>query len=173
MIKEFEFFHGVVLSELVHESDAPVSIQCFPSPSNASYVINGTIGIYIKHSSKRMTPWRFTFAKEHQLELELMRAKCERVYLLLVCNDDGIVCLSEEDVKHILDEQHDPVEWISATRRKHEMYTVKGSDGSLDFKVGQSDFPKKVFESRTMPDMPDVQSASPGALSLNSLKSQT
>lgn len=62
----------------------------------------------------------------------------------MVCNDDGIVCLGYEELRQILNNQHHPIEWISATRHKREMYAVRGSNGELDFKVGQNDFPGKL-----------------------------
>lgn len=146
MIKEFEFFHGLVFARILHGTQRPLSIKPFPSSTNASYVINEKIGIYIKYSSKRMTPWRFTFKKEHQEEIELMKKALKEVFLILVCNDDGIVCLSYSELKQILDGQHDSIEWISATRHKREMYSVKGSDGKLGFKIGPNDFPEKLFD---------------------------
>ena len=145
MIKEFEFYHGALFSRIFHGSKSAVSVKLFESASNSSYIVNGTVGIYVKYSSKRMTPWRFTFRKEHQNEIELMKKHCERVFLLLVCYDDGVVCLSYQELKQILDNQHDPIEWISATRHKREMYAVKGSNGELDFKIGQNQFPAKLF----------------------------
>jgi hypothetical protein len=48
-------------------------------------------------------------------------------------------------LKQLLDNQHDPIEWISATRHKREMSSVNGSNGELDFKIGQSEFPNKLF----------------------------
>lgn len=146
MIKEFEFFHGVVFARILHATQRPLSLRPFNSASNASYILNNTIGIYIKYSSKRMTPWRFTFHREHQAEIDSLRGQYGYVYLLLVCNDDGVVCLSFDELKQILDNQHQPIEWISAHRRQREMYTVKGSDGELDFKIGQNAFPNKLFE---------------------------
>jgi hypothetical protein len=107
--------------------------------------VNKEIGVYIKYSTKRMTPWNFTLLKEHQDEIESMKGHLKKVFLLLVCNDDGIVCLSYSELKQILDEQHAPVEWISATRQKHKMYTVKSSNGKLGFKIGINDFPKKIL----------------------------
>lgn len=92
-----------------------------------------------------MTPWRFSFKKEHQQEIEQMKNELREVFLLLVCNDDGIVCLDYSELKQILDDQHDDIEWISATRHKREMYAVKGSDGKLGFKIGPNDFPEKLF----------------------------
>jgi hypothetical protein len=145
MIKEFEFFHGSVFARILHATQRPVSIELFKSVSNASYVINKTIGVYIKHSAKRMTPWRFTFCREHQAEIDLLKASHKDVFLLLVCNDDGVVCLSYPELKQLVDNQERPIEWISATRHKREMYAVKGSNGELDFKIGQNDFPTKLF----------------------------
>jgi hypothetical protein len=145
MIKDFEFFHGLVFARILHGTQRPLVVRPFQSVSNASYVINDTVGIYIKYSSKRMTPWRFTFKKEHQEEIDLMKSNFKNVFLVLVCNDDGVVCLSYSELKEILDNQHDPIEWISATRHKREMYSVKGSNGELDFKIGQNDFPEKIF----------------------------
>jgi hypothetical protein len=145
MIKEFEFFHGLVFAKILHAAERPVSIKTFETLSNAAYLVNGRVGIYIKYSAKRMTPWRFTFTAGHQAEIDLMKSKCVDVFLVLVCNDDGVVCLNYEELKEILDDQHDAFEWISATRHKREMYSVKGSNGELNLKVGQNDFPRKLF----------------------------
>lgn len=145
MIRDFEFYHGLVFARILHATQRPLSIRPFQSASNSSYVVNDTIGIFIKYSSKRMTPWRFTFMVEHQKEIDLLKAHYEKVFLVLVCSDDGVVCLSYAELKQIFDNQHDPIEWISATRHKREMYLVKGSNGELDFKIGQSEFPNKLF----------------------------
>lgn len=146
MIKEFEFFHGLVFARILHGTQRPLSIRSFKTDSNASYIVNDKIGLYIKYSSKRMTPWRFTFKREHQEEIELIKKDLKEVFLILVCNDDGIVCLSHSELKQILDDQIDDIEWISATRNKHEMYAVKGSNGELGFKIGPNDFPEKIFD---------------------------
>jgi hypothetical protein len=112
MTKDFEFYHGVVFARILHATKRQVSIKLFPSPSNASYIVDNSIGLYIKHSTKRLTPWHFTFKREHQAELELMKSQCNSIFLILVCHDDGIVCLDESELKQILDEQHDPIEWM-------------------------------------------------------------
>lgn len=146
MLKEFDFFHGVVFTRILHVGKMPVSIKSYPTPDNASYVINKTIGIYIKYSAKRMSPWRFSFQKEHQDEILEMKNKLGEVYTILVCNDDGIVCLNFDELKEVLDTQHDTVEWISVARGPREKYEVKGHDGKLRLKIGNSDFPEKIFQ---------------------------
>jgi hypothetical protein len=146
MIREFEFFHGPVIARIVHATQSPISIEPYPSPSNASYVLNRKVGLFIKHSARRMTPWRFSFAKVHQDEIAEMKKRLNQVFLILVCNDDGIVCLSYEELKQILDEHHEPVEWVSVSRNPREMYTVKGKNGELKFKIGANEFPEKLFK---------------------------
>jgi hypothetical protein len=146
VIREFEFYHGAVFARLLHRHPEGCPVRLFRRDSNSSYVIGDNIGLYIKYSSKRLTPWRFTFGKDHQIEIEDLRKSVPRVFVLLVCYDDGIVCLTYDELKQILDEEHAKVEWISATRHRHEMYSVKGSDGSLEFKIGNKEFPDKVFK---------------------------
>ncbi|NMH28720.1 hypothetical protein [Flavobacterium silvaticum] len=145
MIKEFEFYHGVVLSKLVHYDGNEVKIKLYPSPTNASYILNNNIGLYIKHSTKRMSPWRFTFQRDHQDEIAEMAKRQSEMFLLLVCGEDGIVVLNFQELKVILDHFHQETEWISATRTKNTEYTIKGSDGKLKYKVGKKDFPRKIF----------------------------
>jgi hypothetical protein len=152
MIKEFEFYHGAVLANLLHGSGQSITIEPFPSESNASYVVNKNIGLFIKHSAKRMSPWRFSFAKEHQDEILEMKNKLGEIFLLLVCGEDGIVPLSFGEIKKLLNETHDPVEWISVARNRNKEYTVKGSDGSLGYKISKRDFPRKLFEKRFIND---------------------
>ena len=147
MIKEYEFYHGVVFSKLIHFGENNISIKPYPSDTNASYVLNDNIGIYIKHSTKRLSPWNFSFLKKHQDEMLEMKQSLGEVFLLLVCGEDGIVTLSFDEIKRILNEVHGDVEWISASRTPNKEYTIKGSDGGLGRKVGKNDFPKKIFES--------------------------
>ena len=146
MIKEFEFFHGVIFSRILHGVKKNLSIRPYPTPDNASYVINDNIGLYVKYSTKRLTPWRFSFQKRHQDEILEMKNKFGEVFLLLVCNKDGVVVLSFDELKCILDESHENVEWVSASRRRGEKYTVCGSNGKLKFKVGIKDFPGKILK---------------------------
>lgn len=146
MIKEFEFYHGVVFTKLIHCNNKSISIKSFPTASNASYIYNEDIGIYIKHSTKRLSPWRFSLQKIHQDEILQMKNQLKEVFLILVCGDDGVVTLSYDEFKQILDDVHEVVEWISVSRNPNKEYTVKGSDGALVRKIGKSDFNKKLLK---------------------------
>lgn len=146
MIKEFEFYHGVVFSKLIHNMQNGISIKLYPSSSNASYIINESVGIYIKHSTKRMSPWRFSFQKCHQDEIfEMQKGLCQ-VFVLMICGEDGVVALSYEELKTILDDTQDETEWISASRTRNKDYEIKGSNGKLEKKIGKIDFLKKISD---------------------------
>lgn len=74
-----------------------------------------------------------------------MRQLLKDIIIVFVCNDDGVVALSYPELKQILNEEYKQAEWVSISRKKREMYLVKGSDGKLNFKIGESDFVKKIF----------------------------
>lgn len=145
MIKEFEFYHGAVLAK-VAQSNKKISISSYPTPSRCSYVINGSIGIYIKHSSNRLTPWGFSFAKSHQDEIKDMADNLDKVFVVLVCGKDGVACLSFDELKAVLDDEHSDHEWVRASRRPREKYAIKGSNGKLKFKIAHNHFPDRLFD---------------------------
>lgn len=146
MIKKFKFYHGVVLARVVHHNKGGATIRSYPTESNSSYIVDDSIGLYIKYCTNRMTPWKFSFSKAHQDEILDMQKDLSKVFVVFVCSDNGIAVLSFDELKHILDHDHQEMEWISLHRRPREKFTVKGSDGKLHFKIGDNNFPKKIFE---------------------------
>tara|TARA_B110000238_G_C15838359_1_gene315820 strand:+ start:24 stop:473 length:450 start_codon:yes stop_codon:yes gene_type:complete len=144
-IKEYEFYNGAVLNRLIRKGK-PIEIDIFPSNGNNSFIVNNKIGLYIKYSRKKISPWRFTFTKEHQAEMNIMYELLDTIYLILVCQKDGIVCLEYNELKLVLDEIYEEVEWVSASRLSKEQYSIRGSNGALNFKISNNDFPKKILD---------------------------
>lgn len=145
MIGEFEFFHGAVLARMLHSTQQAISIKPYSESDNAAYVIDDSKGIYIKYSSKRLTPWRFSFQKRHHEVIGEMKRSLGEVFIVLVCNDDGSVVLSFDEFREVAKNGEEPAEWLSATRNRRQMYLVKGPDGKLAFKVGKDDYSAKMF----------------------------
>ena len=145
MLREFELYHGAALCRIIHDERVK-SLKLYPTPNNSSYVLNDSIGIYLKYSGKRMSPWNFTFKKEHQDEIRDMNDKFKDVYLILICGKDGIACLNYEELKIVLDDNHEESEWLRIMRRRNEKYSVEGSDGKLTFKIAESKFLDKIFK---------------------------
>ena len=143
MSYEFEFYHGVALCRLIHDGRVN-TIKLYSEGSNSAYIINDEIGVYLKYCTKRLTPWQFTFSKIHCDELFTMINKFKNVFLVLVCHDDGIVCLNADEIKILLDYPTDRTQGISAARRPREKYGVSGKDGKLSYKFSDS-FPQDIF----------------------------
>jgi len=147
MINEYEFYHGAALRSICEGSNKPVSIEVLDNHyDNSAYAINNKVGLYIKHTKKRLTPWVFTFHKQHQDFVLELKDIYDEVITLLICNSDGVVGLTFKELKNILDENHDDAEWIRVERRKRELYKVTGSDGKLEYKIKQTDFISKALQ---------------------------
>jgi len=151
MISEFEFYHGVAFARMLHVMQKELAIRPYSTADNAAYVVDRSIGIYIKHSTKRLSPWRFSFQRRHRDKITELKESLGRAFLLLVCNDDGVVVLSFDEFRQILNEAHGDTEWISAARNPRQMYSIKGSDGELRFKVRKDEFLGKLFPAETNP----------------------
>jgi hypothetical protein len=148
MIRDFEFFHGAALTKLVRSCQR-VTIAPFKGSSNASYVVNDCCGLYLKHSSSRMSPWSFTFHRDHQQEIDELHRRFGYVVVGLICNDDGVVGLDYTEFRTVLDTSHEAVEGIGISRKPRGMYMVRGRDGKMQYRIGEGSFVKKVFTQAT------------------------
>lgn len=144
MTRGFESYFGIAFTKIIRLNKVN-SLRPYASGDNSAYILNENIGIFIKYSAKRLSPWTFTFLKDHQDKIQRIADQYSKVFLLLVCNDDGVVCLSFLELKKVLDDKYQESEWIRVSRKKRESYAVSGSNGKLKFKVGPGDFPKKIF----------------------------
>lgn len=142
-MNNLDFFHGAVFSRIIDNS--PTHIEKH-GDNNSFYVINNKTPIYIKYCQKRISPWTFSFAKTHIEEISKVKNGFENVFVLLVCNDNGICCLNYQEFCTVISvESNDFPKWIKARRQKGEKYAVSGSDGKLTYKIGDSDFPQKIY----------------------------
>ena len=143
MISDTTRYHGIVFSEIARK-ERNVLIDQFDSKSSSSYIING-VGLFIKYSTKRMSPWHFTFIKDHQHEIEKIKSRHNHIVIALVCGNDGIAALSYDELKQVLDHNIEDVERITVRRPPRGKYRVSGTDGEMDRTIGISDFPGKLF----------------------------
>lgn len=144
-MKEFEFYHGAILAKLIHHSDRALTLSLFSTGSNATYVLNGTIGLYFKYSTKRMKPWIFTMQKVHLKEIIAMGSKLEKVYVILICGDDGAATLTMDETFQIVSSNQGDSAWISVSRTPRSEYSVKGSMGALSYRIAKNDLVRKLL----------------------------
>ena len=118
-IKQFELFHGSVLTKLVR-SDRPLTlrmIETHPDDAWAVYTINDQVDLFIKHCAsprglsrqKGASVWQFVFSSEQVAQLRDLGAGRE-VYSALVCGrgnlkrgDMHICLLDPEQLAKLID----------------------------------------------------------------------
>lgn len=138
MLDDYEFYQGVVLRRLVIETDYSTSFRPFVREGRMNaFVVNGRIGVYMKHSSKRMSPWRFTFTIEQAADLLDLEHKFPDSFVVFVCGTDGLVTLSFADLHTIVSFEESENAWVSISRPPRNQYEVAGNRGELKYKVSR------------------------------------
>jgi len=134
MIKEFEQFHGVVFSRIIHKFGV-LKIASNINSDNSSYLINDVCPLYIKYSKKRLTPWQFTFNSEHYETIKKLEALSENGYVALVCGFDGVCCISFLEFFLLINEiEVGTTKSITISRFKNQKYKVNGTDYRINHK---------------------------------------
>jgi hypothetical protein len=138
MLDEYEFYQGVVLRQLAVESDYSISFRPFLREGRINaFVINGRVGVYLKHSSKRMSPWRFSFTIDQAADLLDLEQKFPDSFVVFVCATDGLVTLSFADLHTIVSFQESENAWVSVSRPPRAQYDLAGNRGELKYKVSR------------------------------------
>jgi hypothetical protein len=160
-INESEKYYGVVVLRLLEklgEKIPKTNFSLTTGKSNSSFIINGispktlgkgttaSVGLFIKISNKRRSPWRYNFDKAHQDEIAQLKNKYGQVFVAFVAGDDGIACVDYVQLKSMLDEYHEEQEWVSVTRKLRQNYRVKGHDGSLERPLPLNSFPDNIVK---------------------------
>lgn len=130
-IPELDRFHGVVLRQLLVAIGRPVVIGTVDEAGRVDCYRVGSAAIQIKHSGKRLSPWRFTFLREHLDELRTLANSLSPVWSLLVCGSDGVVGVSLVELESILEWDATGSSWVRVSRGRNEMYRVAGGRAEL------------------------------------------
>lgn len=132
MISDYKFYHGAVLAELVNINIGPVSIDELNEDGRLSfYVLDGIVGLHIKHSGSRLHPWQFTFTKSNLVQLLSLQRSYSATFVVLVCHTDGLVTLTFEELVAVLAAGGSEQAWVRVDRKKNEWYSVAGGAAEL------------------------------------------
>jgi len=145
-IKENEYMYGSVLYRLIENSGSNLSVGHIPNDSRGFYLVNDRVPMCLKYTSKRNSPWVFTFTKKHQDDLQEVRDIYGYAVVVFVCGHDGMCAVKFDDFKKVLDYYHENVENVTVRRKRGEKYSVSGRDGTMKRKIGNNSFPKIVEE---------------------------
>lgn len=132
MIGEFEMYHGAVIRDLVVGNGKPVSIEARDDVGRVNtFILNRKIGIHIKHSASRLPPWQFTYGDDNLAEIERLKKRSRRVWLIHVCGQDGFVALTYDEFRSINSTDAQTTCFVRVDRDRNTMYRVNGTDGKL------------------------------------------
>lgn len=160
-IYDSEKYHGVVVLRSLEQlgKDIPkTNFSLNTGSGKSAYIINGispkllgrgvssSVGLFIKISNKRRSPWRYNFDKSHQDEIAELKKSCGQVFIAFIAGDDGIACVDFDQLKEILDETHETQEWVSVSRKLRQNYRIKGQDGSLERPLARNAFPNNLVK---------------------------
>ena len=143
---ENTFYYGHAIIRLIQNVE---SITISKYRNNNCFRIENSFYIYLKHSAKRLTPWRFTFTESNLKEILKLSGEKLKLFIVLLCNNNGICCFDFDELSKLIriSSSSEDNKWISISRSTGEKYKVSGSDGELKYKIGDSDFPRKCFTS--------------------------
>lgn len=138
MTGEYEQYHGAAIREIIVETNRPLRICASDDHGRVNaFILEGNIGIYIKHSSKRLPPWQFVYTNDNLLELQRLARLCERVWLLHVCGRDGIVAISTVEFETINATDAETTRFVRVDRDRNTMYRVNGTSRKLSRAKGR------------------------------------
>ena len=153
-INDQDVYQGVVFLKAIRqieESTEEVNFRICSATSKNSFLLENdkgsAVGIYVKYTKKPRSPWSFSFTKEHQEEIDILQELCGTVLITLVCHYDGIVCVTYEELKEVLDDVFEETERVSIKRKSRGNYWVKGRDGRMEASITRSDLGKKILSS--------------------------
>ena len=150
--------HGAVILKLVDSISThskSLSINLEKGKSSSLYTLNIienqsakkiSIGIYIKISKKRISPWRYTFDRIHQSEIMDLALSTDELFIVFVAGLDGFAALSYNELKKLLDDNFDDTEWVSVSRKIRQSYRVDGKDSNKKIVLPKNVFPTKVLD---------------------------
>jgi hypothetical protein len=131
MIPEVDRYQGVVFRQILvaHGQSAKIGVADLSGRVDA-FSIEGA-AFQIKHSSKRLSPWQFTYLPENLAELAALRESFSPVWVFLVCGVDGVLGVSLEELTAIAQLGEGGAAWVRVSRSRNSMYHVSGALGEL------------------------------------------
>lgn len=146
MIQQLERYHGAALARLVRVEGSRTIALRLHERYRAAYVLGEHVVIYMKYSTNRLSPWVFSFRPEHQDEIAALEDEFDRVFVVLICGSDGVVCLSDKEHQHVIGRGSTGAsESVRVARGPRQKYAVSGSDSGRALRIGDNEYPAKVF----------------------------
>lgn len=130
-IKKQEFYEGAALHVLARTNKV-TAIRYEPP----LFIVNESLSLLLKYSTRGRSPWAFTFTPEEQLLLA-RRSPNARIAIGLICGADGVATFSCEAYLTVAKSRSRSIH-ISCYRQHGQHYEVNGPDGCLQRRIAPS-----------------------------------
>jgi hypothetical protein len=152
MISDQEFLHGAAFLRMI-DSGHKVTITHASHIHNSIYLIEtdkNKSAVLFKVSTKPQSSWSFNLTKQEELAINKIHEEHPHfsVFIALICQKDGICCLSEEQFWSIMDKNSEiNSRYISVSRQSHGSYHVSGpSRQKMDRTIPQKNWPDVLIK---------------------------
>ena len=157
-------YHGAMLAQIAEHQllTAINALKVSGKNSRSAYKINDAIAVYLKYSNKpagRYKEYRFTFNKNHLLELKKISQSDHSLFIAMSCfKDREICCISYHELLDLIRKRREAKGTtegqyiVICTLKPNESFRVnmnepetKGSSVSDPLIIKRSRFPNVIF----------------------------
>lgn len=131
MISDLDRYHGSVLRQILVSHGRPIRVGVANLSGRIDAFCMDGAAFHIKHSSKRLPPWQFTYMDENLCELLELGKVHNPLWAFLVCGQDGVVGLSLDELFSLVEIGEGGTAWLRVRRSRNAMYRVAGARGEL------------------------------------------
>lgn len=147
-LKVGDFYYGAALAQI---AAYPVLSQVHSVGGKEGYYeINGDKRLLIKYATANRGTWRFTVRPDDLVDLAWSADYI--VWFVLVCGDETVCLLNEDEVREIIDSESTDSQWISVTSSNGRSMKVAGSAGRLKHRIRHNAFPHNLFTNGREPN---------------------
>jgi hypothetical protein len=133
MISDLERYQGVALRQIIISAGQNINIGIANETGRIDCFRIEKTAFQIKYSTKRLSPWPFSFTADQMFEIADLIKKFNSAWMLLVYGVDGIVTLRAREFLSITEARPGGVCSIRVSRSKNSMYRVSGNAKELPF----------------------------------------
>lgn len=141
------FYHGAALSLITDHVDF-VGLSRIKDIASNAFALNNNIGVFVKHTEGKASPWVFGFTPEHQEAVRhLFDRFKKRAFVVCVCPPAGICILTYGEYAAVIDENFNVQGNLTIKRPSGGGFRVNGPKGQLKPIIPLKRFPQLLFES--------------------------
>ena len=136
-IQKQEFYEGAALYALIRSRSRSIRYE------NPFFVVDEKYCLILKYSTRKRSPWGFTFTVDEQ---NIYKQKVNNKLIIgLICGSDGVAGFNYNEFSKIALPSKMAIH-ISCFRNRREQYRISGPDGEMDGKIARSDWLSTLWD---------------------------